>query len=571
MKLWWQLAGPWIKQHWRISILALFLALSTVFAGVGLLTVSGWFLTGAFLAGSSLAFNLFVPSALVRGLSMWRIASRYAERVCGHIVTLDLQAEIRTGSFARLAAFKPAQLAQYRDGDLLARLINDIERLDTFFLLIITPVFTAVIAGGFFSLLMGMALPLVGWILLLVLCLAAGVLPYLLARKTAAAGLEVQAANAELRALAHEAISAHTDLLVFGMTSVAQEQFDQAGLRLAKAQQRVTQAGSFGTLVQQLLMGALVLALLWLGANAQAQQELSAPIWVGLLLGSMGLFEILSPIMRGAAGLGAVEAAARRIQDLTVSPVAVTPTESSQVQPEASLPAKGQLQLRNVSVAYENQPVLSQLDLCVEHGQRIAIRGLSGTGKTTLLMAIMQVQPISDGIISYGGINLSTVNTQLLYRHFALLSQHSPVFMGTIRHNLLLADPEATDERLWEVLKQVHLANHIEQIGGLDAWTGEGGNTLSTGQIRRLCLARVLLSKATVWLLDEPTAGLDKTTADAWFTNLQQVAKDRTVILVTHVNLPNGVVDKNFVLANGRLHSELKPVQQQKTVASSDF
>lgn len=571
MKLWWQLAGPWIKQHWRISILALFLALSTVFAGVGLLTVSGWFLTGAFLAGSSLAFNLFVPSALVRGLSMWRIASRYAERVCGHIVTLDLQAEIRTGSFARLAAFKPAQLAQYRDGDLLARLINDIERLDTFFLLIITPVFTAVIAGGFFSLLMGMALPLVGWILLLVLCLAAGVLPYLLARKTAAAGLEVQAANAELRALAHEAISAHTDLLVFGMTSVAQEQFDQAGLRLAKAQQRVTQAGSFGTLVQQLLMGALVLALLWLGANAQAQQELSAPIWVGLLLGSMGLFEILSPIMRGAAGLGAVEAAARRIQDLTVSPVAVTPTESSQVQPEAPLPAKGQLQLGNVSVAYENQPVLSQLDLCVEHGQRIAIRGLSGTGKTTLLMAIMQVQPISDGIISYGGINLNTVNTQLLYRHFALLSQHSPVFMGTIRHNLLLADPEATDERLWEVLKQVHLANHIEQIGGLDAWTGEGGNTLSTGQIRRLCLARVLLSKATVWLLDEPTAGLDKTTADAWFTNLQQVAKDRTVILVTHAHLPNGVVDENFVLANGRLHSELKPVQQQKTVASSHF
>lgn len=132
MKLWWQLAGPWLKQHWRMSLLALFLALSTVFAGVGLLSVAGWFLTGAFLAGSTLTFNLFAPSALVRGLSMWRIASRYAERVTGHIVTLDLQAEIRTQSFACLAAFKPAQLAQYRDGDLLSRLINDIERLDTF-------------------------------------------------------------------------------------------------------------------------------------------------------------------------------------------------------------------------------------------------------------------------------------------------------------------------------------------------------------------------------------------------------------------------------------------------------
>jgi len=565
VKLWWQLAGPWIKQHWRLSILALFLALSTVFAGVGLLTVSGWFLTGAFLAGSSLVFNLFVPSAMVRGLSIWRIASRYAERVCGHIVTLDLQTEIRTGSFARLAAFKPAQLAQYRDGDLLARLVNDIERLDTFFLLIITPVFTAVIAGAFFSLLMGAALPLMGWILLVVLCLAAGVLPYLLARKTAAAGLEVQAANAELRALAHEAIAAHTDLLVFGVTPMAQAQFDQAGLRLAKAQQRVTQAGSFGTLIQQLLMGALVLALLWLGANAQAQQELSAPVWVGLLLGAMGLFEILSPIMRGAAGLGTVQAAAHRLQDLTVVPTTNTQAKAEQAQPTAILPATGSLHLQDVSVAYENQPVLSQLDLCVKHGQRIAIRGISGTGKTTLLMAIMQVQPLSSGTITYGGVNLTTVNSPVLYQRIALLSQHSPVFMGTIRHNLLLANPQASEERLWEVLQQVHLAKHIEQIGGLDAWTGEGGNTLSTGQIRRLCLARILLSSASVWLLDEPTAGLDKATADTWFANLQQVAQDRTVIIVTHASLPSGVVDESFVLADGRLHPQAQQAAKKNT------
>lgn len=324
---------------------------------------------------------------------------------------------------------------------------NDIERLDTFFLLIITPVFTAVIAGGFFSLLMGAALPVMGWVMLIILCLAAGVLPYLLARKTAAAGLEVQAANAELRALAHDAIAAHADLLVFGMAPVAQEQFDQAGWRLAQVQKRVTQAGSFGTLVQQLLMGTLVLTLLWLGANAHAQLELSAPIWVGLLLGAMGLFEILSPIMRGAASLGAVEAAARRIQELTAKPAE---TANGQTQPTAALPETGHLQLQGVSVAYDSQPILNQLDLCVEQGRRIAIRGLSGTGKTTLLMAIMQVQPISAGIISYGGVNINNVDPKILYQRFALLSQHSPVFMGTIRHNLLLADPQANDERLWE-------------------------------------------------------------------------------------------------------------------------
>lgn len=547
MRFWWQLAGPWLKAHWRLSLFALLLALSTVFAGVGLLAVSGWFLTGAFLAGTTLTFNLFAPSALVRGLSMWRIASRYAERVVGHRVTLDLQAEIRTRSFAHLATLTPAQLAQYRDGDLVARLIHDIERLDTFFLLIIAPAFTALIAGGVFSLLMGMALPLMGWVLLVVLLLAAAVLPYLLARRTAKAGLEVQKTHADLRALAHDAIAAHTDILVFGMSGQAQAQFEQIGLRLAQAQKRVANAGSWGTLLQQLLMGIFVLVLLWLGAEAHAQVELAAPIWVGLLLGAMGLFEVIGPIMRGASSLGAVQGAAQRLRDLAPAPIA--PTDAAAVP----LPQTGSLVLDQVTVAYDKTPVLQSVQLSLEQGQRIAIRGVSGTGKTTLLMALMRVQPLRSGRISYGGVDVAQVPLAQLYERFALLSQHSPVFMGTIRHNLLLAQPNADDARLWQVLAQVRLAEHVKALGGLDAWVGEGGNTLSTGQIRRLSLARVLLSKASVWLLDEPTAGLDRLTAQAWLKDLHRVAAERTVIIVTHADLPAGVVDQNYVLRDRQL------------------
>lgn len=179
MKMWWSLAGKWIKEHKLLTFIALLLALSTVFAGIGLLVVAGWFLTAAFLTGGTAAFNIFAPSAMIRGFSMWRIASRYGERIMGHHVTLDLQAEIRTKSFERLASLKPAQLAQYRDGDLITRLLNDIERLDSFFLLLVAPLFTAIVFGAFFSVLMGAFLPVLGWVLLVVLCLAAGVLPYL--------------------------------------------------------------------------------------------------------------------------------------------------------------------------------------------------------------------------------------------------------------------------------------------------------------------------------------------------------------------------------------------------------
>lgn len=554
MSLWWQLAQSWIKAHKGLTLLALFLALLTVFAGIGLLSVAGWFLTGAFLAASISNFNLFAPSALVRGLSMLRIASRYMERVVGHIVTLDLQAEIRTQSFARLAAFKPAQLAQYRDGDLLSRLISDTERLDTFFLLIITPVFTAVLAGGFFSLVMGMTLPAMGWVMLLVLCLAAAVLPYFLAKRTGQAGIEVQLAQADLRAIAHDAIAAHTDLLVFNAVHTAQEQFNAAGLRLAKAQKRVANAGSFGTLIQQLLMGGLVLVLLWLGANAHVYAQITAPMWVGLLLGAMGLFEILAPIMRGAAGLGAVQAAAARIQELNIN-LAQAPERITAADKDKGLavPSSGRLDIEHITVSYGAEAVLSDLSLRLEQGQRVAIQGLSGAGKTTLLMAIMQVQALSAGRISYGDVDLADVDNAQLYQRFSLLSQHSPVFMGTVRHNLLLAAPQASDEELWAALQQVHLAEHITEIGGLNAWVGEGGNTLSTGQVRRLSLARTVLSEATVWLLDEPTSGLDKSTADAWFTDLQHVAAGRTVIIVTHATLPEGVVDQCLQLQNGIL------------------
>ena len=550
MRQWWLLSGPWLKQHWRLVLLALCLALSTVFAGVGLLVVAGWFLTGAFLAGSTLVFNLFAPSALVRGLSMWRIASRYAERVVGHRVTLDLQAEIRTQSFAHLASFKPAQLAQYRDGDLVARLVNDIERLDSFFLLLVAPVFTALISGIVLSVLMGMALPLLGWSLLVVLCVAAGLLPYWVARRTAQVGLVVQSTQAELRALAHDAIVAHTDLLVFQTVDRTQQQFETLALNLAQAQKRLAAASSLGTLVQQVLMGGLVLVLLWVGATAHSMQALSAPVWVGLLLGAIGLFEVLAPIMRGAAGLGAVQAAASRLQDIQQS----IPTTDLSAQRNQALPRQGTLLLENINLSYHaDLPILSELNLQVEQGARISIEGLSGSGKTTLLLAIMQIHPLASGQIFYGQTNLSQVDPTQLYERFALLTQHSAVFMGTIRHNLLLGNPQASEAQLWQVLQQVRLAEQVTQMGGLDVWVGEGGNTLSTGQIRRLSVARTLLTSASVWLLDEPTAGLDRLTAEAWLKDLHHLAKNRTVIMVTHAQLPVGVVQQRYQLLNGRL------------------
>lgn len=548
MRVWWLLTGRWLRQHWRITFLALCLALSTVLAGVGLLAVAGWFLTGAFLAGSTLLFNLFAPSALVRGLSMWRIASRYAERVVGHHVTLGLQAELRTQSFARLASYTPAQLAVYRDGDLVARLLSDIERLDLLFLLIVAPAFTAVLAGSFFSILMGSYLPLLGWGLFVVLFVASAVLPYWLAARTAVIGQQAQQHNALLRAFTHDAIAAHTDILVFDQKNQVLRQFDEAAKKMAFAQRQMAHAASKGALLQQLLMAVWVLAILWIGVHANAQHQLTAPVWVAMLLGSMGLFEVIAPLMRGAANLGAVQAAAQRIQQLDLKTKA-----DPDPKPTQKMPAQGTLTLVDLSLSYGHQKIVDSLNLHLEQGMHIAISGASGAGKTSLLLAIMQIQPLLSGQVSYGGVDLAQVAQADLYQRFSFLTQQSPVFMGTIRHNLCLAKPDASDDQLWQALEKVRLADQVKEMGGLNAWVGEGGNTLSTGQVRRLSLARTVLSDASVWLLDEPTSGLDKSTADAWFLDLKELAKGRTVIMVTHADLPAKVVSHHYILQDAKL------------------
>ncbi|HLR83055.1 MAG TPA: thiol reductant ABC exporter subunit CydC [Paenalcaligenes sp.] len=551
MKLWWQLSGRWLRQHWFMSVGAIFLTGLTIFAGVGLLSVAGWFLTTAFLVTAMASFNYFIPSALVRGLSILRIVSRYLERVVGHQVTLNLQSEVRSRSFARIARLSPEQLARFRDGDLVARLVGDIDRLDTFFLLLVAPVIAGGIAGLFFSWVLGLFLPWVAWVVLLSTAVAIVGLPYWLARRSAADGQQVQEGFADLRAIAHDSFVAHSDLAVFNAENRVLGQFADTLERNALAADRLNAHSSLGTLIQQLLMGALVFLLLVIGGIAQTQAEMSAPMWVGLLFGLMGLFEVFSPVMRGASELGAVHAASARLHAL--QPTSSTTQKTTEGRVINALPTDAQnLEVTELSVKYGDASVLQRLSFSLPAGQRMVIQGLSGSGKTTLLQALMQIVPYG-GKIYYGSTDLGQVQESVLYRHFAYLSQHSPVFLGTVRYNLLLGDPEASDDELWAALRAVQLEEHIRKIGGLDSWIGEGGNTLSAGQSRRLCLARIVLCPARLWLLDEPTAGLDEDTADALMRDLEGLSQGHSVIVVTHNVLPEAFARQTYRLVGGVL------------------
>lgn len=534
---------------------SLALALLTLAAGVGLLGVSGWFLTGAALAGAGAAFNLFVPSSLVRGLSFIRIASRYAERLAGHSTTLRLLADLRATVFRALLRLTPRQLARYRAGDLVARLTGDVDALDTVFLFVLMPVATALAGGAILCLVLGHHLPAAGLALALALLLACVLVPMWLSRAARRPGDEAQASAGALRHAVIEAVEGHVDIAALHAQAQAREHFAVHCDALQGARLRQANLAAHGLWLVQAAAGAAIVAVLWFGLPALSAGEVSGPLLAGLLLATLGIFEVAGPIMRGVSRLGAARAAARRIGELTRA----EPDLSDPAVPRA-LPAAGDLLAENLCFAYpprDGQPeqrILDGVSLRLAPGERVAITGPSGVGKSTLLHLLLRLEDPQSGTVSFGGCDLRQAAQADVHRHIVLLSQDSPVFLGTLRTNLLIGDAQADDAALWHALELARLGDFVRNLPqGLDTWVGENGAGLSAGQARRLCLARALLSQAPVILLDEPTAGLDRPNEAAFLADLAHACGGRTVVLATHARLPEGAVQRQLQLIAGRL------------------
>ncbi len=573
MKSIWRLLMPLYRQRWTGLALALLLALITLAAGVSLLGVSAWFLTGAALVASWETFNLFAPSALVRGFSFIRIVSRYAERVVGHEVTLRLLADLRGTVFKRLLPLDAAQLAKYREGDLLARLTGDVDALDTVYLFAIAPVITGLLIGFILSCVIAAWLPAAALIVLLSLLLSTLLLPFYLARKARQPGEMVQEAVAAMRDSTLQTVVAHADLLALGVQEKARREFAAQCLQVALARRRQAFIASNGKAVVQILSGLSLVAMLYWGSDYFTQGEISGPIWAGLVLAVLGVFEVTGPIMRGASRLGSAAAAAERIAALSQMQTSIVDSPSA-----CELPTRGDIVLREVRYAYPDESldkgrhkqdkvqyrlepsakkgreILKGINLRVQAGERVAIIGRSGAGKTSILNLMLRLADPSAGELSYGGVKLRDARIAQIHQRISLLAQDAPVFLGTIRSNLLIGDAKASDERLWQALDSARLGDFVRSLAnGLDTWTGETGRTLSAGQARRLCLARALLSPAQVLLLDEPTQGLDREAEQAFLEDLLVATQGRTVIMVTHAALPVDAVERVYRLEAGQL------------------
>jgi len=543
-------------RHRPRLLLTVLLLWITMLAGTALLGLSGGFLTAAALAGAAglaQGFNFFSPSAGIRGLTMARIVSRYFEKLVGHDATLRIARDLRVWFFRRALPLAPARLGATRTGELMARLLGDIGEVDGLLVRAIGPL----VALGALSLVAvgaaAMILPSAA-VLLAVLALLIGFgVPWLGVRGHDDEEADRAAHRAALRTAAFEGLEGAGDLAALHADAAWQLKVRVAAKQLASRDRRRRWRLIAASTLHGLVAGLGLVAMLALALHAAEQQRIPAEMAAGLVFLTVAMIELWAGMGLAWQSLQSGRIAADRLQSIVEQAPTVEDSSLPQAVPQAATVHWEDVHFRWPGAA---RPVLSGLQLSLAPGERIAIRGDSGSGKTTLSSLLLRLWDPQQGRLSYGGHDLRGFAQADWHRQLAWLPQNAPIFAGSVAENLRLGDPEAGDDALWAVLRRVRLGEWAERNGGLQAWVGENGATMSAGQARRLALARALLRNAPILLLDEPTEGLDVDTARALLQDLAGLLEGRSLLMITHDDLPDGVVDAQYRLRDGVLERE---------------
>lgn len=523
------------KTHFGRLTLGIILAITSLTASIGLLSLSGWFLAASALVGSSLLFNFFYPSSGVRGLAIGRTISRYFERLVTHDATFRVLANLRIAVFSKLIPLSPAGLNRYRHSELLNRLVADVDTLDTLYLNLLSPFISAIMVILFMGIGLSFVSPLLAWVIcgsLVVLLLIFPTLFYHLGRKLGKIAIQ---SRATYRSQFIEWIQLNSEFLLFGVLSKATDRLKQTEQQWLKAQSHESQLGGLSNALLMFINGILVTAVIYLSATAINVPQADNPealiaLVVFCVLASL---EILMPIGMAFLHLGQVIEAAERISEITAQQPTVQFNGTAQwKQTEANQPL---ISFNQVSFSYspEHEQVLNHISFEIKKGERIAILGKTGSGKSTIFQLLIRNYDATSGEILLNGCNIKDYPEKTLRQQIAVLSQRVHIFSNTLRENLRFGNPQATDEALSEALAKVNLSYLLEEQG-LDLWLGEGGRPLSGGEQRRLGLARLLLSSADILLLDEATEGLDRDTEQQILKQILSHTQGKTLLMITH-------------------------------------
>lgn len=537
-------------------ILGLVLMILGLGSSMGLLTVSGWFLAATAIAGLGTLFNFFYPSASVRGLAIGRTVMRYFEKIVTHDATFRILSKLRVQVFEKIIPLSPGVLNRYRNSDLLNRLVSDVDTLDSLYLRLLAPFFTAVfviitmtIGLSFVNIPLALGLGLFLLILLMII-------PTVFYRLGQEFGERLIQARATYRTQFLEFIQAQAELLLFNAEDKLKEKMSVTEKTWQEDQAKEAKLSGFSTALILFLNGLLISGMLWFASNADFGTDEYRTAYIALFtFAALAAFEIIMPLGAAFLHIGQVIAAAERVTEIIEQKPLVEFNGNEEFETKVRL-----ISAKDLSFSYPGQEtlVLKNLTLDLEQGQRIAILGKTGSGKSSLLQLLVRNYDVNQGELLLAEKPISAYSENTLRNQICFLTQRVHVFSDTLRQNLQFASvDEISDEKMIEVLHQVGLSKLLEQEEkGLNLWLGDGGRPLSGGEQRRLGLARILLNNAPILLLDEPTEGLDRETERHILRLILQHAENKTLIMVTHRLSSIEQFDKICVIDNGRLIEE---------------
>jgi thiol reductant ABC exporter CydC subunit len=530
----------------RITLAVAFGTLTVVF-GIGLMATAGYLISRA--AERPAILSLTVAIVGVRFFGLARPVVRYLERLSSHDVALRALGRVRVRVYERLERLAPTQLVSNRRGDLLARLVSDVDSLQNLHLRGIAPPLVALCASTAAVGAAAAFLPAAAVVLAAGLLVGGLAVPAVAAMLARHASRREAGARGELTSELVETLAGSAELVAFGCEKERLRGLQAADRKLVRIARRAALADGTGDALRLLVMGATVVGVLAVSVSAHAGGNLNRILIATLALLALASFEAVQPLPEALRELGATLAAGRRILDLS-------DREPSIVDPEQPLPAPTPpftVALESVRARYapRERPALNGFSLRLEPGKRVVLLGRSGAGKSTVANLLLRFIDPERGYVTIAGEDIRRYRQEDVRRVVAVADLDAQLFSASIRDNVRLGRPDATGAELERALRSARIWDWIESLPeGLDTLVGEEGRELSGGQRQRIVLARALLVDAPVLVLDEPTAHLDPPTAEALIEDIFAAAGERTVLLITHRGEGLDLADELVVLSD---------------------
>lgn len=547
-------ALAWVRasaRAWRGRFaLALLLGTLALGSAVGLMAVSGWLISRA--SQQPPVLYLMVAVTATRAFGIGRAVFRYAERLVSHDAVLRVLAELRVAVYRRLERLAPVGLKDTRRGDLLSRLVADVDALQDYFLRWLLPVGAALAVGVASAGFTWWLLPEAGAVLAAGLLVAGVVAPLVSGVPARHAERRLAPARGALSAQVVDLLTGTAELTVAGALPRRLDEVRRADGVLTRIARRAAAATGVGAGLSALACGLTVAASALVGVRAVADGRLDG-VWLAVVvLMPLAAFEAVVGLPLAVQHRQRVRRAARRVYDVVDgAPGGPGPAPAATETPQETYP----LVLSGISARYpgRSEPALDGFDLELRQGRRVAVVGPSGSGKTTLAHVLLRFLDPRAGAYTLAGRDTAAMDPDAVRRLVGLCAQDAHIFDSSLRENLRLARTGASDGELRDALAAARLLEWVDGLpDGLDTLVGESGARLSGGQRQRLALARALLADFPVLVLDEPAEHLDLPTADALTADLLSATRGRTTVLITHRLAGLEAVDEVIVLNGGR-------------------